>query len=207
MEFNRNIKERRLELGLTLEDVANIVGVGKSTVRKWETGFIENMKRDKIALYADALKISPMMFIGEQENKKMLSQTSPIASFSSIPIIGTVKAGPGGIAEMDFLGYEQVHDINNPDEHRALKVKGDSMAPRIMDGDIAIVHLQPRSRRRAGGRNRNRRRRNTKEVYEVRYAVALFFIQSKLSHACVYRRGMKEVCVGKSCQVNSIINK
>ena len=42
-----DIKSRRLELGLTLEQVGQKVGVGKSTVRKWETGDIENMKRDK----------------------------------------------------------------------------------------------------------------------------------------------------------------
>ncbi|MBO5415138.1 MAG: helix-turn-helix transcriptional regulator [Clostridia bacterium] len=34
------IKERRLELGLTLEEVANAVGVAKSTVKKWESGQI-----------------------------------------------------------------------------------------------------------------------------------------------------------------------
>ena len=46
MEFN--MKNRRNLLNLTLEEVGNAVGVGKSTVRKWENGEIENMKRDKI---------------------------------------------------------------------------------------------------------------------------------------------------------------
>ena len=47
-----DLKERRKELNLTLEDVGNYVGVGKSTVRKWENGDIANMKRDKIASLA-----------------------------------------------------------------------------------------------------------------------------------------------------------
>lgn len=55
---------RRKELGLTLEEVGNMVGVGKSTVRKWETGDIENMKRDKIALLAKALQVSPAYIMG-----------------------------------------------------------------------------------------------------------------------------------------------
>ena len=38
----QRIKELRKEKGLTLEQVADIVGVGKSTVRKWETGMIAN---------------------------------------------------------------------------------------------------------------------------------------------------------------------
>ncbi|MCP1288288.1 helix-turn-helix domain-containing protein [Mammaliicoccus sciuri] len=62
-----DIKARRLELGLTLEEVGNIVGVGKSTVRKWETGDIENMKRDKIVKLSKALKVSPSYIMGFEE--------------------------------------------------------------------------------------------------------------------------------------------
>lgn len=58
------LKTRRLELGLTLEQVGDSVGVGKSTVRKWETGAIENMKRDKIAKLASVLRISPAVIMG-----------------------------------------------------------------------------------------------------------------------------------------------
>lgn len=58
-----NLKDRRLELGLTLEEVGELVGVGKSTVRKWENGDIDNMRRDKIASLAKALQISPLLLI------------------------------------------------------------------------------------------------------------------------------------------------
>lgn len=59
-----NLKERRIELGLTLEQVGKHVGVAKSTVRKWETGFIDNMGRDKIALLAEILQCSPLEILG-----------------------------------------------------------------------------------------------------------------------------------------------
>ena len=55
----QRIKALRQEKGLTLEQVADVVGVGKSTVRKWETGMIANMKRDKIADLAKALGTTP----------------------------------------------------------------------------------------------------------------------------------------------------
>ena len=45
MNFGEKIKALRMELGLTLEEVGQIVGVGKSTVRKWESGQIANMSR------------------------------------------------------------------------------------------------------------------------------------------------------------------
>ncbi|MFR3499829.1 MAG: helix-turn-helix domain-containing protein, partial [Paraclostridium bifermentans] len=43
LEIKDLIKLRRQELGLTYEELGKLVGVGKSTVRKWETGMIENM--------------------------------------------------------------------------------------------------------------------------------------------------------------------
>ena len=58
MNVGNLIKNKRKELNLTLEDLGNLVGVGKSTVRKWENGMIENMGRDKIALLSKALNIS-----------------------------------------------------------------------------------------------------------------------------------------------------
>ena len=63
----KRIKDLRLEKGLTLEQVGNLVGVGKSTVRKWETGMIANMKRDKIASLAQALGTTPAYLMGWEE--------------------------------------------------------------------------------------------------------------------------------------------
>lgn len=63
MEISKLIGDRRKELGLTLEEVGNIVGVSKSTVKKWEDGYISNMKRDKIALLSKALKLNPVVLI------------------------------------------------------------------------------------------------------------------------------------------------
>jgi hypothetical protein len=62
-----DLKAQRESLKLTLEDVGNYVGVGKSTVRKWENGMINNMGRDKIQKYAKILQISPLALIGEVE--------------------------------------------------------------------------------------------------------------------------------------------
>ena len=69
-DMARKIKELRKEKGLTLEEVANIVGVGKSTVRKWETGMIANMRRDKIAALAKALGTTPVYLMGWEEEQK-----------------------------------------------------------------------------------------------------------------------------------------
>lgn len=74
MNIGEKIRARRMELGMTLEEVGNIVGVGKSTVRKWETGMIQNMKRDKIDLLAKALQISPSEFISTDVDELEMSK-------------------------------------------------------------------------------------------------------------------------------------
>ena len=58
------IKKLRLEHDMTLEELGNRVGVGKSTVRKWENGIISNMRRDKIAKLAEVFNISPGELMG-----------------------------------------------------------------------------------------------------------------------------------------------
>ena len=61
------IRTRRIELGLTLEQVGSYVGVSKSTVKKWETGYISNMRRDKIVKLAQILQLSPIDLINTTE--------------------------------------------------------------------------------------------------------------------------------------------
>lgn len=68
MDNKSAIKNRRLELNLTLEEVASMVGVTKATVQRWESGLIENMKRDKIALLAKALNTTPVFILGLDNN-------------------------------------------------------------------------------------------------------------------------------------------
>ena len=87
--MDNRLYERRKELGLTLEEVGKIVGVSKSTVRKWETGYIENMKRDKIALLAEALHVSPLYIMGidaslEQANDDNYVQFQIDSNFPNI---------------------------------------------------------------------------------------------------------------------------
>mgnify|MGYP000041541760 FL=1 len=57
------IKHKRLLLGYTQEELARKIGITKSTLSKWESGFIKNMKRDKLELLAAALEISPLELI------------------------------------------------------------------------------------------------------------------------------------------------
>lgn len=64
MDMGQKIYNLRIQKGLTLEELGNMVGVGKSTVRKWENGMIANMKRDKILKVSEALDTTPAYLMG-----------------------------------------------------------------------------------------------------------------------------------------------
>ena len=75
MNINDKIKTRRLQLGLTLEEVANKVGVAKSTVKKWESGQINSMRQSKIIKLANALNVDPAFLIFEDDKNITVSPT------------------------------------------------------------------------------------------------------------------------------------
>lgn len=69
--MGERIKARRIELELTLEELGEMVGAGASTVRKWETGFIKNMRSDKIKRVAEALQVTPAYLMGWDESQSV----------------------------------------------------------------------------------------------------------------------------------------
>ncbi|MCG1064121.1 helix-turn-helix domain-containing protein [Staphylococcus epidermidis] len=132
-----DIKSRRKELNLTLEQVGNLVGVGKSTVRKWETGDIENMKRDKIVKLAKALKVSPSYIMGIEDEQPQL-ETLPV---KKIPVVSKISAGLPIYSEENLIDYIYfaTNKLNSDKEEFGLKVSGDSMDKIFQDGDIVVV--------------------------------------------------------------------
>ena len=64
MTLNSNLKDRRKQLGLSQAQVAKSVGVSESTISRWESGDIANMKRSYIVAYAKALRLSPSDIMG-----------------------------------------------------------------------------------------------------------------------------------------------
>lgn len=64
MNLNDNIKSKRIESKMTLEDVAKKIGSTKQTVQKYESGLIKNIPIDKIELLAKALNTTPLDLLG-----------------------------------------------------------------------------------------------------------------------------------------------
>ena len=69
MEIGDRINLLRTKNHMTLEELGNKIGVGKSTVRKWETGMIKNIGSDKIELLGKTFGVSPAWLMGwENDN-------------------------------------------------------------------------------------------------------------------------------------------
>jgi transcriptional regulator with XRE-family HTH domain len=73
-ELKNIIRQRRFELGMTLDEVAQKVGVHNSTVQRWETGKIDNLGRDKISSLAAALQVSPEYLLGWTDDPNIIYQ-------------------------------------------------------------------------------------------------------------------------------------
>lgn len=67
MGLKENIKMKRAEIGLTLEDVAKYIGVTRQTVQKYESGIVTNIPSDKIEKMAILFQTSPGVLMGWED--------------------------------------------------------------------------------------------------------------------------------------------
>lgn len=162
------LKEKRLEKNMTLEQVGNLIGVGKSTVRKWENGMIENMGRDKIILLSRALNISPLDILemntddGKEDIKDIylrlnkdnqaivydfakskLDEQNTISDNvvpfpTTLNLDAVVSAGTGEWQD-GTLKEEVEYDGQIPPHDYVVRINGDSMLPLFEDNQIIFI--------------------------------------------------------------------
>lgn len=138
------IKKLRTDNGMTLEELGDKVGVGKSTVRKWENGMIANMKRDKIAKIAKVFGVSPSYLLGWDNNVGPITNgTKQKRPGISINVLGRVAAGVPIEAIEDVIDTEEISDeMASSGYFFGLQIHGDSMEPKMSEGDVVIVRQQ-----------------------------------------------------------------
>ena len=83
MEIRDILRNRRLELRLTMKQIADAVGVSEGTVSRWESGDIDNMRRDKIAALSKVLHLDPRVIMGwegVEENQQQEYYTDEVTA-------------------------------------------------------------------------------------------------------------------------------
>ena len=139
------LRERRQELGMTMKQVADAVGVSEATVSRWESGEIANMRRSRIVKLAAILSLSPldlMNWEGEEKDTRPLpSSIMPMPKMVKKPLLGTIACGT------PILAVENIEEeVGVPEGIQCdfvLRCKGDSMIDaRIYDGDLVYLRQQ-----------------------------------------------------------------
>lgn len=72
---NERLKKRRLDMGLTLQEVADVVGISMSAVQKYEKGKIKNVYTSTVELFAKALHCSPLYLLDWTDNPNLIEST------------------------------------------------------------------------------------------------------------------------------------
>lgn len=124
-EISKKIKARRQELGLTLEDVARGVGVGRSTVLRWERGEIRNMGSNRVKKMAEVLQMNPLDLVPDAGNGLPLDEPATKAESFDTFLTGE---------DQDFL--EALHQ--NP-RLRLLFDRSRKMKPEDVETMLAVT--------------------------------------------------------------------
>lgn len=128
------IKLAREDLKLTKRELAKRLGVHESSINKYEKGLVD-IPLSKISELSRVLNVTEAYLMGWEEEQKTQGL--------QIPVLGTVAAGIPISAVEDILDYEEVpQSWENQGDFFALKIKGDSMEPRMESGDVVIVKQQ-----------------------------------------------------------------
>ncbi|WP_334300212.1 helix-turn-helix domain-containing protein, partial [Clostridioides difficile] len=80
------MKNKRLELNMSYQDLANKTGLSKSTLQRYETGAIKNIPLDKLEILAHALDESPAFIMGWNEDCKQIKikENKLLSSFNAL---------------------------------------------------------------------------------------------------------------------------
>lgn len=139
LKIYENIKKYRLSLGLTQTELAERVGyTDRSMIAKIESGKID-LSRNKVYDFAEALHTTPIVLMGLDEELKKEKHIKSV----KIPVLGYVAAGLPIEAIEDIIDYEEIpEEMARSGEFFGLEIHGNSMYPRIFEGDVVIVKKQ-----------------------------------------------------------------
>ena len=153
IKVGTRIKQRRIEMDMTQEELGNRLNLNKSTIQRYESGIISSIKLPVLQAIAQQLNVNPDWLALKTDEMGSYNPVSvsddvfsipniiPLPETKEIPLIGTIACGEPILAEENIEGYVKLD--KNIDAEFALRCKGDSMiGARIRNGDIVYIHEQ-----------------------------------------------------------------
>ena len=130
-----NLRSARRAKGLTQVDVAKYIGLSQSSYSDWERGETKIDSRS-LSRLAELFEVSVDYLIGKTD--------TPGNKYIRIPVLGRVAAGIPIDAIEEVIDWEDISaEAAGGGEYFGLQIKGQSMEPKISDGDVVIVRRQP----------------------------------------------------------------
>lgn len=163
--FSTRLNQLMLENGLRQVDV---IRKTQPLERKYNTkidkGSLSQYLNDistpnplKLSLIAEALNVNERWLIGVSDQKERIdfsklkgdniSYIGEVTDVITLPIIATVKAGYGGMADIEYSGetisLSREFFRGKAEDYLVINITGNSMYPRYLEGDKVIIHKQP----------------------------------------------------------------
>ena len=143
-DIGSKIKAARKAAHMGQAELGEAIGIGKSSISEWESGK-RSPDIDKVKDIAKVLNVTPTYLMGWKEEDVPDQRPLPAGLLPiekrRIPILGPIAAGTPLTAEREYDNYISIAgDSHHADA--ALRVEGDSMTPRYLDGDLVLIRLQ-----------------------------------------------------------------
>jgi repressor LexA len=153
MTLGEIIKDYRETYDITMDEFARFSGLSKGYISMLEKNENPRTKlpimptTKTLTCVAKAMSVSVAELMDQlNHDANILKDAIPVDKMVLIPITGQVRAGYGGLALECDMGYETVDAATlrgyNKDDFFYLKVKGDSMEPRLYEGDLVLIRRQ-----------------------------------------------------------------
>ncbi|MEG2187190.1 MAG: XRE family transcriptional regulator [Clostridia bacterium] len=138
--MGHRMKERRKALGMSAETLAARLGLSAATIYRYEKGDIEKLPGNLLEPLASILSTTPAELMGWESPYQGMEGILPVIR-KKIPLLGEIAAGQPIFAQEDYNTSVTCNEDVPCDF--ALRVKGDSMNPRLFDNDVVFIRSQP----------------------------------------------------------------
>lgn len=137
----------RTNLNLTIQDLSQKTDISAILLERYEKGIVSKMRQSTISDLANFYDVNPVWLMGYDVpmQRELNTKTDKIGNpVSPIPILKIVKAGYNYFSQENVIGTIDVEKslVGNGEDYFALKVKGDSMFPVLIEDDIVVIKKQ-----------------------------------------------------------------
>lgn len=137
MQTREKIKQMRRKLGVSAQTLADLIGVSRATLYRYESGDIEKIPLQILEKIADALDCSPLSLM-ENPIEEQVS-----APYVTLPVVGRIPLDGVVIPEECIEGYERAEPEFAGETSFYFRITGDCMYPIFLEGDLALIQRQP----------------------------------------------------------------